>query len=510
MQAKDIFSSSKFLSTGLRASAYQYIAMVSSYVFNGLIYIYILRKLDLEEFGLYSFLLTSIFLFRTIAFLGTDSVVQRYLPEYEERGDSYSAKRVLIGCMIVSFLAALLLCGLLLLFKNPIVTIFNLPESTKCFTWLVTVIVLLLVQSYLLGDVALVSLFKTRYVSFCRIFYNIVKLVLFYLALRMNYGIGGILRAWLLSELLFLILISIKVWHSILLVPTGSHSFHPLPIDRFVHFAKYLYLNRLIYALRSQGVAIYILSYFFNITIVGIYSFCFGLPLLLMQLSPAIALHSLFKSIVIKCHTKNQNYQDFSYLFKLFNRVTFFIMVPIMVFCIILADKIVLLLLNPDYMNMVHLFRLSLFLVMLYQFGFIYMPFIFATEKTKIIFITGLILLSSIVLAIILIPSYGVLGAICAFGITGLAVIIYLYWAINKMIRLAYPWQSLAVFFINMLLAASVVYILRAFINNVFSLVVVVTAGVIAYITFSYVNKGFTQQDRDYINCAFNKNVWFF
>ena len=113
-------------------------------------------------------------------------------------------------------------------------------------------------------------------------------------------------------------------------------------------------------------------------------------------------------------------------------------------------------------------------------------------------------------LDIILIPSYGVLGAICAFGITGLAVIIYLYWAINKMIRLAYPWQSLAVFFINMLLAASVVYILRAFINNVFSLVVVVTAGVIAYITFSYVNKGFTQQDRDYINCAFNKNVWFF
>jgi len=504
------FSSSKLLKDGFRGSIYHYFTAAIDALLNFLIVIYILQRLNVEEFGIYNFLLAAVLFVRTVTFLGTDSVVQRYLPEYEEKGNNYFKKRILSGSMLICLFAAIVLLGIFFIVRTRIIEIFHLPEYSKNLFYISMAIALLALESYLLGDIALVALLKNQYWSFCRITYNLIKLVLFYCAFRLNYGLTGIIWGWLISEFLLLMLFFIKGYRVVFSLPVKKKDVQKLPIKRFINFAKFLYFHKLTQLFKRKGFDIFLLSYFLNTKAVGIYSFCFGIPLLLMQLSPATKLHPILKTIAIRNYTRQNDYENFSYLFAFINRITFFIMIPLFIFIIILADKITLFLLNPDYIKTVHLFRLSLAFISIHQFGFVYTPILFTLEKTRIIFITGLISFYNLIMDILLIPLYGVLGAILATGSTGIIVILYYRYATGKIIRLSYPWKSFAVFSLNTLFVAGLLYILRPFMHDIFSLISVFILGVIVYLILSFLNKGFEQKDRDILNKMIGKKVWVF
>ena len=504
------FSSSKLLKDGFRGSIYHYFTAAIAALLNFLIVIYILQRLNLEEFGIYNFLLAAVLFIRTVTSLGTDSVVQRYLPEYEEKGNNYFKKRILSGSMLICFFAAVVLLGILFIARTRIIDFFHLPEYSKNLFCISMAIALLALESHLLGNIALVALLKNRYWSFCRITYSLIKLILFYFAFRLNYGLTGILWGWLISEFLLLIFFLIKGYQDVFSLPVRKENIQKLPVRRFINFAKFLYFHKLTQFFKRKGFDIFLLSYFLDTKAVAIYSFCFGIPLLLMQLSPANKLHPILKTLSVRNYTRQKNYENFSYLFAFINRLTFFIMIPLFIFVMILADKITLFLLNPDYIKTVYLFRLSLAFIAIHQFGFVYTPILFTLEKTKIIFITGLISFYNLVMDILLIPIYGVLGAILATGSTGIIVILYYRYATGKIIRLSYPWKSFAVFTLNTLFAAGLLFILRPFMDDVFSLIFVFALTVTAYLIFSFLNKGFEQKDRDIINAVIGRKIWVF
>jgi O-antigen/teichoic acid export membrane protein len=113
---------------------------------------------------------------------------------------------------------------------------------------------------------------------------------------------------------------------------------------------------------------------------------------------------------------------------------------------------------------------------------------------------------------IILIPSFGILGAILATGSAGMMLPFYYYFALRKAceFELKYPVRAFAIFSVNTMMIAILVFSLRGFVNNIASLIFVLAISGIAYLILSYVNKGFDDIDRKTFNAAFGRQVWVF
>jgi len=185
-------------------------------------------------------------------------------------------------------------------------------------------------------------------------------------------------------------------------------------------------------------------------------------------------------------------------------------MVPIFLISILLADKIILYVFNTNYINGKNLFVLSLCFAMVNQFSYSYSAILYVLEKRKLFLISGLIAFLNLLGGILLIPKYGVLGAILATGFSGLILILYYHFAIQGEVQLKYPWISFCRYSINIFVAGVVVFLLNSFINSLFSLILTVVVVIIIYLLASYLNKGFEKRDRDLIDKIIGRKMWVF
>jgi len=500
----------KLLRKGFKGGVYQYTGSIFTTVFGFIISTYLIRKLSIETYGIYNFIFSIIILAQLLTSLGLPQIIQRYLPEFKSRSDGYMQKWIVGRAMLIRFIASLVFVILFLAASNAIVSIFHIPVYFKPLFWIGSIIILFNLESQLLGEAVLVALLENKYANIARIIYAIARFGLFYFAVSANYGIYGIMWAWLGAEVILFLLYLIRSHSVVFSLPVNKRVVAPSDLKRFINFGGQLYLQNIVYFFRDKAGDIFFLAYFIGPHAVGLYSFVFGIPLMLLRLSPGSVLKPLLTSIVIDRYTKNGNYKDLVYYFLFFSRFTFFIMAPIFLISGILTDKIIIYMFNPAYISGKNLFILSLSFIMVHQFLYPYSAILYAMEKGRLILISSFVGLLNLVGDIVLIPIYGVLGAILATGISGIILIIYFHIAMKRNIGLKYPWESFFKFSLNLLPAGLLVFALRDFINNLFLLLLIATLGMIVYILTSYLNKGFKDRDRLVINSAIGKKIWVF
>lgn len=493
-------------------SIHQYAASLVMFIFGALTSIYIIRELAVEDFGIYSFIVGLITMAQFVTSLGLAPTIQRYLPEYREKENNYFQKRIVSISMLMRLLAGLAFVSVILVANNWIINIFNLPFSSQKFFPLIALIILLVLESNLLGNAALVALFENKYWNFSRTTYTCLKFILFYLSLSMGYGILGLIWCWLIVEVVLFALFFIKAYKVIFSLPIKKEDIQPLPIRRFINFGKYLVLQQSTWFFRDQATDVLLISYFIGMHDVGLYSFAFGIPLMLMSFSPGSKLRAIFTPLLVHRYTKTNNLNELSYFFELVNKVIFFSMMPIFIILMILSDKVVLYIFNPEYLTVTNLLILSLGFIMIQQFAYAFTSIFYTLEKTKILFVGSLGAIYNLIMDLILIPPLGILGAILATGSAGVILLVYYYFALRKerIIELKYPLRAFARFSVNTVITAVIVFLLKGFINNILSLICVLTIAGIVYLVLSYLNKGFSERDRKIFNDAIGKDIFVF
>jgi O-antigen/teichoic acid export membrane protein len=182
-----------------------------------------------------------------------------------------------------------------------------------------------------------------------------------------------------------------------------------------------------------------------------------------MVLQRGSKLRAIFTPLFVRSYTKTNDKQQLSYFFELVNKIIFFSMIPIFIILMILADKVVIHVFNPEYLKVTNLFILSLGFVMIQQFAYAYTSIVYTLEKTKIVFVGSLFAFYNLIMDIILIPPLGILGAILATGSAGMMLPVYYHFAMRKegTIELKYPWKSFVIFSVNTVITAVIVFLLR-------------------------------------------------
>jgi O-antigen/teichoic acid export membrane protein len=493
-------------------SIHQYIAAVVIAVFSALTSIYIIRGFTVDDFGIYNFFISIIATAQVVTSLGLGPTVQRYLSEFIENKNNYLQKRIVSVSMLIRFGAAFVFVLILLSAEDWIISIFNLPASSEKLFPFLTLIILLSLESQLLGDSTLLALFENRYRNFSRIIYTCLKFILFYFSLSMGYGIFGVLASWLFVEIVLFLLFLFKTYKVIFTLPVKQEDIRPMPIRRIVNFGGYLVIAQAGYFFRDKAADIFILSYFLGTYEVGLYSFAFGIPLMLLYFSPGSTLRGVLTPLLVRSYIKTKDKQQLSYFFKLINKTIAFSTLPFFMVLMILADKVIANVFNSEYLKVTNLFILSLGFMMIQQFVYAYTLIIYTLENTRIIFIGSFFAFYNLVMDFILIPILGILGAILATGSAGILLLLYYNFAmkLDGTIQLKYPWRSFAIFFLNSAVAAIVAFLLRDFINGIPSLICVLAIAGIVYLGLCYLNKGFDEKDRKIFNEAIKKDVFVF
>ena len=505
--------SSKLLSQkAFSGSIHHYLTAFFVTFFGFLTSIYIIKKLTVDEFGVYHFLLSIILLAQVVTSLGLPQIIQRYLPEYREKGNSYFQKRILLMATLIRFLAGFIFVSILLIVNDWTISIFNLPQFSRNLFPLIALIVLLVLESQLLGDAALVALFENRYWSFSKVAYGALKFALFFLALSMGYGITGIVLSWLVTECVLFSLFLVKAHKLVFSLSTKKEDIQPLPVRRFINFGRLLFLSQANYFFTAGATDIFILSYFLGTYAVGLYSFALGIPLMLMSFSPGSRLRAVTTPFLVERYTKTDSREDLSYFFQLINKIIFFTMIPVLIILIILADKVIMYIFSPKYLEVTNLFMLSLGFVMIRQFAYAYTSIILTLEKTKIIFVGSLTGIYNLIMDLVLIPRLGIVGAILATGSAGIMLPICYHFAVRreKVIKLSYPWNSFMKSSFNIVITALIIFYMKDFIHSLASLITVLTTAGLIYLVSSYFNKSFGDEDRQILNQAIGRRIWVF
>ena len=119
------------LKKSFKGAAYQYVGLASTAILGFFTSVYLIKKLTIEEYGIYNFLWSVVIVANLITAFGMPQAIQRYLPEYRQKNDIYVQKNIIIGSMLLRFLADVLFALIFLVSIDKLLLIFNIPHGWK-------------------------------------------------------------------------------------------------------------------------------------------------------------------------------------------------------------------------------------------------------------------------------------------------------------------------------------------------------------------------------------------
>ena len=182
---------------------FSYLSQLVSIVTGFLTSVILLRNLQVEEFGEYSFYVSFIVVFGALFNFGLEAIIQRYVPEFLVRKNFGKINRLIIISIFIIIFLIIFSCIILIINFDYIKNIFKLSISTTSFLIFLTILFFNRIKN-LLGSALLTAFFEAYKERVNFIFFQILRLILFSYILINGYALKELLTAWLLLELLSL------------------------------------------------------------------------------------------------------------------------------------------------------------------------------------------------------------------------------------------------------------------------------------------------------------------
>ena len=373
--------------------------------------ILIVRALSEAEYGIYNLLYTTIALIYMIASLGINNTLQRFIPEYYQRGEYSLAHNLYRMLTCFRLMTNILILGLILILWEQISPLLKLA-AYKPYFMLFTVIIFLDMQRNML-DICLNSFFLQKYSKAIGCLFSGTRVIgyslIIFLEKNLWYAIVTDVSAYFIVFTCLQALYCKKVP-----AKGGRHSsFLPREKKRIATYAFFYNFND-----AGDGL---LNSYFDNLIIavvmspaaVGAYSFCVTIVVLVGNLLPLRyfkeIIQALFFSVALS-RKKNRT----QFLFQSLIKVNLIFALPVFCFLMLFSRDIILIFFNGKFVDYA-----MVLCTIFFFFEVLSVPTALVAqlqEKAKIIFYSKIFALYNLLADIILIQWIGIWGAALATG----------------------------------------------------------------------------------------------
>lgn len=387
----------------------------------------IVRALSEMEFGIYSLLYTMISLLYMVASFGICDTLQRYIPEYYQRGEFIIAHNLYRTATFLRLIANTLILGLVLILWEQIAPVLKIAEYKQYFM-LFTLVVFADMQRTML-DICLSSYFLQKYSKAIGCLFSGTRVLGYSLIIIFDLDLWIAITTDITAYLIVFTILQILYFRKI---PTGRGK-----LRRFSqHERKRVMRYAFFYNFNDVGTGI-MNSYFDNLIIamymspvaVGAYTFCITMVVMIGKLLPI----KYFKEIIQASFFsmgESSGAGNISQFFQSIVKINSIFTLPIFCFLLLYADDIILVVFDGKFAD----YALVLCAIFFF-FEVIAFPFALIAqlkEKARVIFFSKIFALYNLAADIVLISHWGLWGAVIATGTAVLGKNLFIWYFIKE------------------------------------------------------------------------------
>ncbi|MCB1060437.1 MAG: oligosaccharide flippase family protein [Calditrichaeota bacterium] len=490
----------------LRNTVFSLLGKFQAAVFSYIVIRLLLDVLTVEEYGLYSLLFIGVMInFSMISQFGIPHLITRFVPELFS-SNNWRGIREIFGKVFRTQVAVGIVLLVIVYFLAPkICEWINFPGEAEVLR-IFSVAALL----YLLSEVyhfLFSATFRQSTIFTVTIVYNTVRLLLLggvYLAYRSFVAVVVAESASLaICVTLYAVARAKDKVHE-----QAATSDEPVSWPRMKKYASLAYANEIGVALLSVATDFFLVSSILGGVATGFYGLANRINDLAQKALPMKMLGPVIQPLFFSEYGASKEKAEFG--FRLLMKATLFPTVAVAIWMVVMSKEVIVYLFDPRYAEAWPLVAtMALFL----PSASLRMPLGLMLQNHERIDIliwakaTGLL---KIVAGVLLLPRY---GYVVMPWITGFAVLAqnnFVYFFVKKVANARADFWGNVRIWLNGAAAGVVIYFLRPYLNSLLGVIASIAIYSVLFLIFSMINRGFSKEERDFINSKLPKPLWKF
>ncbi|MDD3804518.1 MAG: oligosaccharide flippase family protein [bacterium] len=475
-------------------------------VVNLFISIYIIRKLSVETFGLYSFILGSMLFVQIFTISSISTVFNRFFPEFSEKRRFSLFGKLFMSSYLIVFFSLIIISVLILIFSSNFASFFKLEDLPKykfeIILYMITYIFLLLSKA------ATSSTLLQKEAALSNISASVIRIVV-YLVMLSKINLSLIL----LIEFFINGFNAITQSYIILKhLNSNRNNESSEKIDnlkpRIIRYGLLSFFNEMGAGMISKASSYYVISAMSNSFLLGQYSFAYKVNDIFLKIFPLYQISNVLRPIFFR---KYVNKPDDSELLKrmylFLYKFLFWLLSFLCFYFLSVSDIIVKQVFDPKYADSITITNIIFMFTLFNAFQIPLSYVVLSLEKLEINLYSKIFLIYNIIGSIFAMRQYGLIGVSVVLGTSMLFKNLFILFGIRKTIKLSFPFYSM---FRSTLISTVVflaIYYFKAihFSNPYIFLLLSFILAALAYFVLTKILSPFNEKEKEIINMMLAK-----
>ena len=457
----------------------------SIFILTGLlISILIVRGIGKDEYGLFIFVITIFMLLSPIYNLGLTVPLTRYISEYRTKGELGKIRTLILKSLKLKLLSWIIV--------SPIVFYvwyYLYPETFIIAIILIFIALLSAINSTFISS--LESFYEQKLLNMVAIIRNLFYLLLVLLVVAFVPSIEMVILAGLIPLLLELIMLGRRIKVIIDVTPKTIKE----DKERIAKFAIAAMLAGVISYITYEKSEVIFLGAYRTKGEVASYGLAYDFALRIPNLITMV-IGSLHYVSMTELYTKNP--AELRNGIRKLEKYIFLFGIPMCVWSFFEAENLIRLLYGSVMLDAVFPFRILLILITVNLLVFPINSVIATLEKQPLATAIGAVLtIVNITLDILLIPKYGINGALFAVCVVFISSIVFWFSCTYKWIGNFLPLQSIAKFLVSITPMFILLFLTENICEQIFFLIICSFIGLISYLLMLKITKVLSDEDKN-------------
>jgi len=405
--------------------------------------ILLVRGLSENDYGIYNLLYSIIGLLGTIASLGIGNTLQRYIPEYYQRGEFKIAHNLFRMTSAIRLVTDASILGFILLFWQEISPVLKL-SAYKSYFMLFTLVIILHQQRNML-EICLSSFFLHKYSKSIGLIFSMIKAVGYGMVIFFDKNLWYAISIDLMAYLIVFTSLQVLYFNKIPTLGGSLDSFPKSEKKRVFRYALFYNFNDSGVGLLNADFDNFIIVMFLNPTAVGAYSFCVQIAIQISSLLPLTYLKDVIKPTFFSIGRSPERKNDSILFFQSLVKANALFAIPAFFFLLLYSDDMIAVFFNNKFIEYSSVLS-GIFLFSILNsapFGTVAQ----FRERADIVLYSKIFAVYNLIADIILIKMFGIWGAVFATGTATMAKNGFIWYFVKEDAH----FKGMATFFLKLL-----------------------------------------------------------
>jgi len=463
----------------------------------------LVRVLSQHDYGVYSLLYTAMSVIGMLFSFGIANTLQRFIPDYYSRGEFKIANTIQNIAMLIRLVSNISIIFIFFAFWDNIAPLLKI-EQFKEYFFLFTIVIILHFQRGIL-EVCLTSYFLHKYSQGLSCIFILLKGMGYISALVFSWDLWAILIIDLIASIVVFIGLQLAYWNKIPKDKGTIERIGKRDKKRLIRYAFFYNFNDAGVGLLDSSTDNLFLAFYLNPVAVGAYAFCHKFTFMVGRIMPISYLIEVIRPAFFT-QTDRQTDEGINRNFQLMLKLIYLFQLPTLIFICVFAEQLIMVVFDGKFIEysgvLIAVFLFSVINAFQLPVGLV----IQLKEKVEIVLYSKIFAVYNIIANIILIPIWGVWGAVFATGTASLFKNLFVWFFVRREATVFGMSKFFIFLSIYWLTSGFLVLLFIQFIESNF---VALMLGIVSFIALLFISGNFlflNKNEQDFLNHLTSSN----